>query len=237
MRATTGLELVESGTERLLDEVGALSETAFSRPSRLPDWRRSHVVSHLARNADALVNLLTWAHTGVEHPMYASRADRDADIDEGAHRHAQLLIEDLRASSSRFAAAAARLSDSDWRSEIVASRDRALPGHEIPWLRLQEVWIHLVDLDIGVEFADMPSTLSEELLAKVTWTLDGRPDVPALAVTVDLPAGDRRWLVNGDDPDGMSAVRGDAADMLAWLTGRSDAARISGAPPELPPWL
>ena len=35
-------------------------------PSRLPGWSRGHVLSHLARNADALVNLLTWARTGIE---------------------------------------------------------------------------------------------------------------------------------------------------------------------------
>ncbi|MCR8526173.1 maleylpyruvate isomerase N-terminal domain-containing protein, partial [Escherichia coli] len=50
-----------------------LSDDALEEPSRLPDWSRAHVVAHLARNADALGNLLTWARTGVETPMYPSR--------------------------------------------------------------------------------------------------------------------------------------------------------------------
>lgn len=236
LRATTGLALVEAGTAQLLDRAGELSEVVINAPSRLPGWRRSHVVTHLARNADAMVNLLTWAHTGVEHPMYTSRADRDADIEEGSHRHARLLIEDLRASCARFSAAGAGLSSSDWSSEIVASRDRALPGHEIPWLRLQEVWIHLVDLDIGVEFTDLPPEVAFALLDKVAWTLNGRPDVPPLAVTADFPAGPQKWLVN-DEPGGeVAAVRGGAPIVLAWLTGRVDSSHLPGAP-ELPPWL
>ena len=36
---------------------------AFRAPSALPGWTRAHVLTHLARNADAMVNLLTWART------------------------------------------------------------------------------------------------------------------------------------------------------------------------------
>lgn len=234
-RATTGLELVEIGTARLLDYVGELSEVAINTPSRLPAWRRSHLVTHLARNADAMVNLLTWARTGVEHPMYTSRADRDADIDEGAQRHARLLIEDLRASCARFTSAGAGLDPSDWRSEVVASRDRPLPGHEIPWMRLQEVWIHLVDLDVGVEFDDLPPEVCVALLDKVAWTLDGRPDVPALVVTADFPGESREWRVN-DEEGRPAAVRGSGPAVLAWLTGRQDSTGLHDAP-DLPPWL
>lgn len=237
VRADAGLAHVETGTAKLLDLIGGLSATALKSPSRLPDWRRSHLVSHLARNADALVNLLTWAHTGVEHPMYTSRADRDADIEEGAKRPAQLLIEDLRASCGRFTAAAAGLSESDWRTEVVGSRDRALPGHEVPWLRVQEVWIHLVDLDVGVEITDLPAEVVEAVLEKVIWTLADRPDVPPLDITADLPTGRRNWRLNADGPDAPAQVNGSGADVLAWLTGRGDGTGITGDLPELPAWL
>jgi maleylpyruvate isomerase len=59
--------------ERFLD--GALDRLAgvdLDGPSLLPGWSRRTVIAHVARNADALCNLLTWARTGVETPMYAS---------------------------------------------------------------------------------------------------------------------------------------------------------------------
>src|SRR3954447_4566989 len=43
-----------------------LTDDDLRKPSRLPGWTRAHVVAHLARNADALINLCTWARTGVE---------------------------------------------------------------------------------------------------------------------------------------------------------------------------
>jgi hypothetical protein len=49
-------------------------------PSLLPGWSRRTVIAHVARNADALCNLLTWARTGVETPMYASAEAREAAI-------------------------------------------------------------------------------------------------------------------------------------------------------------
>ena len=71
-------ELVVAG---LVDRLG---DEELAADSALPGWSRAHVVAHLARNADALVNLLTWARTGVETPMYPSRAVRDADIETTA---------------------------------------------------------------------------------------------------------------------------------------------------------
>ena len=44
----------------------------------LPGWTVGHVLTHVARNADAYTNLLTWARTGVETPAYASPEAREA---------------------------------------------------------------------------------------------------------------------------------------------------------------
>ncbi|HKN97338.1 MAG TPA: maleylpyruvate isomerase N-terminal domain-containing protein, partial [Pseudonocardiaceae bacterium] len=44
------------GTERVESAVAALSDDELGGTSGLPGWRRTHVVAHLARNADALGN-------------------------------------------------------------------------------------------------------------------------------------------------------------------------------------
>src|ERR1044072_8443012 len=131
-RAVRLLPIVREATERLDLIVSGLDEHTSHQPSRLPGWSRAHVVTHLARNADALVNLLTWARTGVEHPMYASRADRDADIEEGADRLAQVLREDLRAASDRFMFAATELPPQAWKATVAARMQGPIPAANVP---------------------------------------------------------------------------------------------------------
>ena len=60
------LASVRDATERLLTAAAKLDNAAVTDQSRLPGWTRGHVLAHLARNADALVNVLEGR------PMYAS---------------------------------------------------------------------------------------------------------------------------------------------------------------------
>ncbi|MGH3624386.1 MAG: maleylpyruvate isomerase N-terminal domain-containing protein, partial [Sciscionella sp.] len=104
-RAAAALTALRPLGERLARVMSELDDSATAAPCALPGWSRAHLISHLARNADAMLNLLTWAKTGVEHQAYASDADRDADIEKGAKRVAQMLQEDLAAASGRLHAA------------------------------------------------------------------------------------------------------------------------------------
>ena len=60
------LPWMRQGTERFLDAVDLMADDSLEEPSRLPDWSCGHVVGHVARNAEALVRLATWARTGVD---------------------------------------------------------------------------------------------------------------------------------------------------------------------------
>jgi maleylpyruvate isomerase len=234
-RARRCLPKVRVATEMLERLVGDLDDRAMRRPSLLPGWTRAHVVSHLARNADGLVNLLTWARTGIEHPMYASNADRDADIQEGSTRMARVLHEDLRAACERLTAAAERLSDSQWEAVVTARTPTPFPAANIPSIRLFELWVHMVDLDVGFTFADIPADEIEAALEAAISRHTNRPDGRSLRIGVTLPDGEERvWEVAGSD-DEVYEVAGPAEAVLAWLTGRGDGAELSGEVPALPP--
>src|SRR5690349_5101281 len=77
---------VDRATARLLATARKLADADSAAPSLLPGWTRGHVLAHLALNADACVNLLTTARTGVDTPMYASDEQREADIVAAAGR-------------------------------------------------------------------------------------------------------------------------------------------------------
>src|SRR6516165_2182531 len=111
--AGNSLDRIAAATERLLATTGALTSAQMREPSLLPGWTRGHVLSHIARNADGLRNLLIWARTGTEIPMYASAQSRNDDIVAGAGRPAAGLVADVRESAAAFAAEAATLTGYD----------------------------------------------------------------------------------------------------------------------------
>jgi len=225
--AAAGLAAVERGTARLLQLVEGMDDAAARGASALPGWTRGHVLTHLARNADALVNLLTWARTGVEHPMYASKADRDIDIEEGAPRSLWLLEQDIVAACGRFAAAATGLGDTAWQAEVTMT-GRSVRACEVPWKRVGELWVHMVDLDLGLDFSDVPADVVDRLISDSLSFFPG--PLPALHLTV----GNRSWDIPGDGL--VHSVSGTPGGALAWVTGRS-ASGVTGDVPDLPSWL
>jgi maleylpyruvate isomerase len=228
--AAAGLAAVEQATGRLLQVVADMDDAAARGASALPGWTRGHVLTHLARNADGLVNLLTWARTGVEHPMYASNADRDTDIEEGAPRSLWLIEQDVVAACGRFAAAATGLGDTAWQAEVMMRGNRAVRAYQVPWKRVSELWIHLVDLDAGVTFDDVPAEVAERIIGDSLAHYRSLPSRPSFRLTV----GDRSWDVAGDGD--VHNVTGSSGAALAWVTGRS-ALGLSGDVPTLPAWL
>src|SRR5712691_7516627 len=118
-------------------------------PSPLPGWSRGHVLTHIARNADGLRNLLIWARTGIPTPQYPSTQARDEAIDAGSGRPAGELTADLRASAEAFLAEAESLTASAWQVSVRGMRGPEHPAWVTLWRRLSEVEIHHVDLDAG----------------------------------------------------------------------------------------
>jgi len=237
-RARTGLSAVREATERLHGAVSGLDDRQIVAPSKLPGWTRAHVVTHLARNADALVNLLTWARTGIEHPMYHSRTDRDADIEEGAQRLAQVIREDLLAACARLDDYAARLTGADWRAMIAHRTGRTFPAGEVPWMRLFEVWVHLVDLNTGVEFEDIPPGHLELLLESAVYPHAVRAEGDPVRVRFDLADGRQRtWDIRvAVAASSSEEISGPAPAMVAWLTGRGSGTGLTGNLPDLAAW-
>lgn len=175
-----------------------LGEPELRAPSALPGWTRAHVVAHVARNADGLRNLLTWANTGVETPMYASPEARETDIEAGARQAVPDILADFVASAGRFEQYAAAMPDDAWAREARNRQGGPVTGAVVARMRLSELTIHLADLGIG---PDLDQVLA--LLGPLT------EDVVQHAITsraAHLPAvapGHRRLRVD----DGRRADR------------------------------
>lgn len=222
---------VSAATERLLSTTERLDTDALREPSLCPGWTRGHVLTHVARNADALTNLLTWASTGEERPMYPSVEVRNADIEQGAYRDHEELLVDLRESAERFSTAIARVPEEAWERQVrtgPAASGRAIPARRVVWVRFKEVEIHHVDLNVGYTSRDWPAQFVARALSEALRAAGRREEVPPFTAVVD----GRREQIGGG---GSVAVQGSPPAMLAWLTGRSSGADLRVEPAgELP---
>src|SRR5262245_11185345 len=134
---------LSESTRSLFASIEGLTNAQAREPSLLPGWSRGHVLTHLARNADALVNLVTWERTGEETPMYASREQRAADIEAGSGRPPAELVEDVHRGHERLMAEIAAAPAETWDAEIAwGANNRRSRGAMIPKLRRIEVEIH-----------------------------------------------------------------------------------------------
>jgi maleylpyruvate isomerase len=226
--ATEWLRWWADGELAAAAELDRLSDTDLAAPSALPDWSRAHVVAHLARNADALLNLLTWARTGVETPMYPSRAVRDAGIEATAALSPAELRADYVAACARLSDAIERMPADAWAATVRNMQARVMPAAEVPWMRAKEVWVHTVDLAAGLSFAELPADFAVALIDDVLGTFTARdeaPDVTLVATDVG-----RSWGT------GETTVEGPVASLAGWLT-RGDRTGLEGDVPEPPRWL
>ncbi|MCX5334981.1 MULTISPECIES: maleylpyruvate isomerase family mycothiol-dependent enzyme [unclassified Streptomyces] len=233
------LASVRDATERLLTAAAKLDNASVTEPSRLPGWTRGHILAHLARNADALVNVLEGR------PMYVSGEARDADIDRDAPRPLDIQLTDVRDSAARFQEAGAV--PADW-SRVVQLRNGVTDSAaRVPFRRWVEVELHHVDLGIGYELEDVPEEFAQREINFLADRFRGHPGIPALLIKQDdgrmIPTGgvepvSEEQLESGYTPPlpGLR-VSGRQADLLGWLAGRRDGSGLTvegGALPKLP---
>jgi maleylpyruvate isomerase len=221
------LEETVAATARFLATLDVLGDSDLREPSLLPGWTRGHVVAHVARNGDAVTNLVGWAATGEECPMYTSQEARDAAIEQGAGRPAAVQRADAAESAARFLAAARALAADRW--EVGVTRvpgGPPFPVRRVGAMRRTEVEVHHADLGTAYSAEDWPDDFLDHLLGRRRRELaeSGRP------VTLELT--DRGAVVATGA--GGPRVSGATADVVWWLLGRGAGERLACSDDRLP---
>src|SRR5674476_562797 len=224
------LGLLAHETALLVATAAGLDDESVRAASLCKGWTRAHVLSHIARNGDALGNLVSWASTGTPVAMYASPQARDADIAAGSTRSAQEILTDVKESAARFASAATGLAGPPEHFEVEMRAGRRALGGQLPTLRLLEVVFHHVDLNAGYTFADADPGFVKRAINNAVERMSTSARTPAISLRGQ--SGDR-WTIGA----GTQEVNGTNAALLLWLA-RGDGARVSSkdALPVLPSW-
>ncbi|WP_194926645.1 maleylpyruvate isomerase family mycothiol-dependent enzyme [Catenulispora pinisilvae] len=243
--AAADLEQITEATAHLLTTVAELTDEELRQPSLCDGWTRGHVLTHIARNADGLSNLLNSAATGEVTPMYESNDKRNADIEAGSSRPVAEHLADLRESAGRFAEAFAGAQAAGHWDTLVYRTVGAEPisAYEVPGKRLGELLIHHVDLDADFTPAHWSDAFTDDWFAKTLERFGSRADTPALRL--DVEEEDTVYGVKADPEDkAVVVVRGPKRALLGWLLGRASGDGLvavipaggRGPLPKLPSW-
>jgi len=152
---------IDDATSLLLETAGRLTDEQVREPSLLVGWTRGHVLTHLARNSDAMRNLLNGVRTGIPGTAYPSQEARDADIEAGSGRRATELVADIRKSATAWRAAVEAVPDDAWTTPVSVPPGTLVPASQVVIRRLVEIELHHVDLDAGYRPSDWPTTFNQ----------------------------------------------------------------------------
>jgi maleylpyruvate isomerase len=207
------MHLVRESTARLLLDLDGLSEAEVRGDSLLPGWSVGHVLSHLARNADAFVGLLGAAQRREQPPMYPSAEARAADIEAGSGRPAGALAADVRDAAQRL--------DELW----LAMRDAPIrynglsPAADTVTGRWREVEIHHADLNLGYGPQDWPAEFCQDVLDNQSGAALARRLPAGTALVLHATDTGAQWVAGERDAQEV-AVHGPAWALASWLVGR-----------------
>jgi maleylpyruvate isomerase len=194
------IDAVQASHAALVEHLRGMDCSSSATPSLLPEWTVGHVLTHIARNADGIVNVMRG------HPQYEHGAEgRAADIDAGSSRSWTELVDDVEltcaAVDESFAAC------DDWNgTALMLMGERPLTM--VPFLRQREVEVHRTDLGLGYAFADLPARyVRKELrMMEMLWRARkpmGMTQLPESALALD-PATRLAWLMGRAEVDGLN---------------------------------
>lgn len=214
-------------TDRLVTTARGLTDADVAGPSLCAGWTRGHVLSHLARNAEALGRVCTVVLTGEPDTMYDSPESRDTDIEAGAGRGAAEQAADVEETAAALAPAIGAIG----LRHVGVTVERTpggqiIPAERVPFMRLREVVWHHVDLDAGYTFADAPDELVQLFLVDAVSRLASTEGAPGLRIRTT--EGDV-WTVGNGSVD----VSGPRHAVLLWLA-RGDTSGVASTQP-IPP--
>lgn len=228
---------MEDSNEYWRGSLAKIPAEGFAKSSRLPGWTVAHLVAHINGNAIALLNLLSWAKTGRETPMYESAFQRNNDIEAGSKlspleltEGSDRLIRKLRLEISTF-------TPELWSATVRTARGREIHALEVPWMRAKELWIHAIDLGVGASLSDMAIEAVALLFDDLVAGFASREDISHFSL-VAVDTGQTGAI--GISTETGPTVEGHAFELCEWLIGRSSGKNLrlnSGRLPKIPEWL
>jgi maleylpyruvate isomerase len=156
-RAPEIADRVRGHTAAIVGALRALDDAGLRAPSSLPGWDRLTIACHLRYGAVALARMTGAATSGRATAYYPGGRDRErpATLEPRPGESASDVVESLAARSHQLDAAWSALMTEQWGVAVQEPREQTdlgpllLAAHAL--LRLTEVEVHGLDLDVGLD--------------------------------------------------------------------------------------
>jgi len=152
---------INASTRRVAASLGALDEDRLLAPSLLPGWPRAAIATHLTWVADRYVAMTADALAGKPTTTYpGGPAQRGASLrspEDVPARHVRVRFE---TASAALADAWRHLGDRQWTTIVHEQRIGHISLARLTALRLTELEVHHVDLDVGYRVTDWPAVFT-----------------------------------------------------------------------------
>ena len=199
--------------ERLVATLEFLTDDEARSASLLPNWTIGHVLTHIARNADALALIVNAANRDEVGVMYPGGMEqRSADIESGSGRPAAELATDVSDACARLEAAWGTTTPAGWDGTGQTSLG-PLPINNVPFRRWRETITHHADCGFvhgGVSFSwrDWPTEYVRLELEQMSMLYTSRKPMGLTALPAEALAVDDRhrlaWLMGRASIDGLT---------------------------------
>lgn len=211
--------------------ISSLRDEELRRPTRCEGWTRAHVIAHLAHDADAMTNLVSWAVTGHETPAYESDERRTADIEATAALSAAELTAALDRAETRLTEALRTLREGVTVESVGTPFSGEVDVFWLPALRTTELIVHHDDLDTTWEWHEAAPDALVDAIDVCVHRLQSNPESPGLQITAHEG---EQWTVG----DGSCSITGYYEALLPFLArGQVEKGlQYDGELPVLPPW-
>jgi len=228
---TSDINVLQRESGMAMATIASLTDVELTKPTRCEGWTRAHVIAHLALDADAMTNLVTWAVTGRETPAYESREKRDADIEATAKRSAADLATALEQANARLLEALRTLKGGVQVESVSTLLSDEVNVFSLPARRTTEVIVHHDDLDTTWEWHEADPDATVDAIEVCVLRLQAHPDSPGLQI---IAREGEEWTVG----DGSHRIEGYYEALLPFLAREQveEGLRYEGELPSLPPW-
>ncbi|WP_328306874.1 maleylpyruvate isomerase family mycothiol-dependent enzyme [Actinomycetospora sp. NBC_00405] len=228
---TSDLNVLQRETGMAMATIASLTDDEIAKPTHCEGWTRGHLIAHLALDADAMANLVTWAVTGQEAPAYESREQRDADIEATSQLSATELAKALEQADARLLNALRTLKGGVRTKTVPTLFSGEVDVFSLPARRTTEVIVHHNDLGTTWEWHEADPDATVDAIEVCVQRLQAHPDSPGLHI---VAREGEEWTVG----DGSHRIEGYYEALLPFLVrGQVDEGlRYEGDSPSLPPW-
>lgn len=206
-------------TSKLLGDTIAISQEDWQQPSLLPGWTRAHIASHLAINAEIVMQLVRHA----QNAPAGTRVTLPWTSKEALERGSERTALELQVALDTTAGQLNQCLQSICPSFVFEMADGLKVNSDVlTVLRLNQTVLHHIDLNHGFTIDDVTEPVSTWLLQLNTLLPNVTKHVPSARIVSDNGIEAKV----GPEKISMPTLTGPDNLLLGWLTGRMSKSRM-----------